>query len=161
MRACFSCSALAFRSRSRQSSSSRALQLRSRSFATAAALATCLIGQWARLDSDTLVRDVPTDDEARLDSDTLVLIDRSARLVEPCACACRTKRSSRSAHGCLREIHRGSRSRFRPVRSPGTCSFLGLRDLGLLWVIGSGLPISTMLMTLHPWPQLALHPWHD
>ena len=30
-------------------------------------------------------------------------IDRSAYLVEPCTCACRTKRSSRSAHGWLRE----------------------------------------------------------
>ena len=41
-------------------------------------------------------------------------------LVEPCACACRTKRSSRSAHGCPREPHRGSLSlAFVPSRSPG------------------------------------------
>ena len=52
------------------------------------------------------------------DSDTLVLIDRSACLVEPCTCACRTKRSSRSAHGQLREPHRGSLSSRLAVLAP-------------------------------------------
>ena len=59
--------------------------------------------------------------------------DQSPWLVEPCACDRRIKRSSRSAHGCLREPHRGSLSlSLVPSRSSGTCSILGLRDLGLL-----------------------------
>ena len=53
---------------------------------------------------------VPRGQYARLDSDTLVLIDRSACLVEPCACDRHIKRTSWSAHGCLGEPHRGSLS---------------------------------------------------
>ena len=55
---------------------------------------------------------VPRRQWARLDSDTLELIDPSACLVELCACDRRFKRSSRSAHGCLREHHRGFLSFF-------------------------------------------------
>ena len=96
---------------------------------------------------------------ALLDSDMLVLIDRSAYLVEPCACACRTKRSSRSAHSKLREPHRGSlSSRFAVL------AHVRLWLRGILSAPGWSARvclISTMFMTLHPWPQLAVHPQHD
>ena len=59
---------------------------------------------------------VPRGQWARVDSDTLVLIDRSACLVEPCAC-------SVSPIAVLSLV---------PSRSSGTCSSLALRDLGLL-----------------------------
>ena len=76
---------------------------------------------------------VPRGQWARLDSDTLVLIEQPACLVEPCACDRRIKRSSRSAQGCLREPHRGFLAlSLVPSRSSGTCSILGLRDLCLL-----------------------------
>ena len=77
---------------------------------------------------------VPRGQWARLDSDTLVLIDRSACLVEPCACDWRITRSSRSAHGCLPEPHRGCFSfcRFRPVLQFWHLFVSCLRDLGLL-----------------------------
>ena len=46
--------------------------------------------------------------------------------------ACCTKRSSRSAHSCPREPHRGSLSRFRLVSQSLHLFVSGLKDLGLL-----------------------------
>ena len=53
----------------------------------------------------------------------------------------RMKRSSRSARGCLCELHRGvlSPSLF-PSRSTGTCSFLVQGIFVSPWMIGFGLP---------------------
>ena len=82
---------------------SRGLQLRFCSFRSRCSVGHVPHGQWALLDSDTLA-----------------LIDQSASLVEPCACACRTKRSSRSAHGCLRELRRGSLSSRLAVLAPAS-----------------------------------------
>ena len=82
---------------------SRALQLRFCSFRSRWSVGNVPHGQWALLDSDTLA-----------------LIDQSACSVEPCACVCRTKRSSRSAHGCLRELHRGSLSSRLAVLAPAS-----------------------------------------
>ena len=62
-------------------------------------------------------------------TDTLVLVDRSACLMEFCTCDRHTKcsRTSRSAHSCPREPHR-----FRPVSQSLHLFVSGLRDLGLL-----------------------------
>ena len=80
--------------------------------AAAAALAVCLMVS------------------GHISTDMLVMIDGSACLVEPCACARRTKRSSRSAH----TVFVGPRLSLFLIqsRSSGTCSIRGLRDLGLL-----------------------------
>ena len=62
-------------------------------------------------------------------TDTLVLVDRSACLMEFCTCDRHSKcsRTSRSAHSCPREPHR-----FRPVSQSLHLFVSGLRDLGLL-----------------------------
>ena len=99
---------------------------------------------------------VPRGQWARLDTDTLVLIDRSACLVEPCA--------SSAPRGSLTAVFVNPiavLSRFRPVSQFWHLLVSGSE--GSLSAPGSAsvCPISTMFVTLHPWPELALHPQHD